>query len=93
MQCLAEFQNQDFPSSFSYSDLQAFFASGGMNMKYHNVSVLVGDYNPPDNLAEATLDVSYGAAISQGTTVWYWTVQGWMFDFANELYNRKSGME
>jgi len=86
--CLSEFQNTNFPSSFSYSDLQQFYSSSIMNMKYNNVSVLVGPYNPPDNLAEATLDVEYGSAVALDTTVWYWTVAGWMYDFASELFNR-----
>jgi subtilase family serine protease len=88
--CLAEFQNGAFPSSFSVSDVTTFYQGMGVPPVNASAWTFVGPYNPPDNLAEATLDVEYGSIISLNTSIWYWTVNGWIYSFANTLANAKS---
>jgi tripeptidyl-peptidase-1 len=79
--CLAEFQND---ASYSPDDLQAFNRE-----MFESVSVSqnIGPYtpNPPDG--ESTLDVQYGGAIALNTTLWFWTVDSWMYEFATQIFD------
>jgi len=80
--CLVEFQND---ASFSKSDLTYFQTQTGEAL--NNVAKIVGPYNPSSPDAEASLDVQYAAAIADNTTVWYWTVTGWLLDFSQAFFN------
>lgn len=80
--CLAEFQDDQ---SYNKKDLKDFSKQNDITPEI-TVSHVVGPFSPSDPDAESTLDVEYGAAIAQNTTVWFWTVDGWMYDFAVDLY-------
>jgi len=54
------------------------------------VTKIVGPYNPTSPDAESTLDVQYAAAIADNTTIWFWTVTGWLLDFSQAFFNAKN---
>jgi hypothetical protein len=37
------------------------------------------------------LFVRYGGAIALQSTLWFWTVDGWMYEFATDLFNATEG--
>lgn len=80
--CLAEFQND---RSFSATDLSSFQTQNSLPAVA--VAHIVGPYQPSVPDAEATLDVQYGSAIAINASVWFWTVDGWLLEFANDFYN------
>jgi tripeptidyl-peptidase-1 len=82
---LIEFEDD---TSFSETDL-SFFVQG---MAIPNVTVthIVGPYNATFPDAESTLDVQFGGAIAINASVWFWTVEGWMYEFATDLLNAAS---
>jgi hypothetical protein len=41
--------------------------------------------NPPDG--EATLDIQYLTSIGKNGTTGFWTLRGWIMDFAQDLLN------
>ncbi|KAA0149154.1 hypothetical protein FNF27_05923 [Cafeteria roenbergensis] len=47
----------------------------------------VGPFNGNEPQPESTLDVEYLGAVGGGNTNWYWTEQGWMLEFAQDLMN------
>lgn len=79
--CLAEFQND---RSFAASDLTYFDQQNALPQI--TVSKIVGPYQPSVPDAEATLDVQYGSSIAINASVWYWTVDGWMLEFAQDFF-------
>lgn len=82
--CLAEFQSD---ASFNYGDLSQFI----QQTQCHNFNVthVVGPFSPDSPDGESSLDVQYGGAVALGTDVWFWTVTGWMYEFATDLFNAK----
>lgn len=82
--CVAEFEDD---TSFSKSDLKLF--NERMNEKTR-VDKIVGPYDGSSPDAESTLDVQYASAIALNTTMWFWTVKGWMYDFATDLFKATS---
>jgi tripeptidyl-peptidase-1 len=82
--CVAEFQDD---ASFEESDNTDFNKQMLENVK---VNQKVGPFapNPPDG--ESTLDVQYAFSVALNTTSWFWTVDGWMMEFATDLFNAKS---
>jgi len=83
--CLVEFQDDQ---SYSKSDLKKF--AKGNDLPEIVVSHTVGPFSGSDPDAESTLDVQYGGAIALNTTVWFWTVEDWMYDFATDFLNTKN---
>eukprot|EP01132_Coremiostelium_polycephalum_P003184 gene3184-3988_t len=78
--CLAEFQND---GSYTKKDLQDFATATGTPLI--SVDKIVGPYTPSNPDIEASLDVQYGGATAQTASVWYWTVQGWMYEFSSDF--------
>jgi len=58
-------------------------------MAIPNITVdhIVGPFNDSSPDAESTLDVQYGGAIAINSSVWFWTVDGWMYEFATDIQN------
>eukprot|EP01112_Ceratiomyxa_fruticulosa_P012404 TRINITY_DN3431_c0_g1_i5.p1 TRINITY_DN3431_c0_g1~~TRINITY_DN3431_c0_g1_i5.p1 ORF type:complete len:570 (+),score=138.61 TRINITY_DN3431_c0_g1_i5:94-1803(+) len=83
--CLAEFQGYQ---SFEASDLTQFIQV--TSIPTFNVSTIIGPYSPGGGAIESALDVQYGGSVALDSTIWYWTVDGWMMEFATDLANRKS---
>jgi len=83
--CLAEFQDDQ---SYDKADLKKFSTENALTPAI-TVSHVVGPFSSSDPDAESTLDVEFGAAISQNTTVWFWTVEDWMYDFAVDVFATK----
>lgn len=82
--CLVEFQDDQ---SYNKKDLKLFAQKN--DIPDITVSHTVGPYSGGDPDAESTLDVQYGGAIAQGTTLWFWTVEDWMYDFATDFLAAK----
>jgi len=78
---LIEFEDDN---SFNQQDL-AYFQTQ-MAVMSTKVTNIVGPYNGNTPDAESTLDVQYATAIADNTTVWFWTVTGWMLDFAQVFF-------
>ncbi|GAM20880.1 hypothetical protein SAMD00019534_040550 [Acytostelium subglobosum LB1] len=78
--CLAEFQNDH---AFLPADLVTF--SQFMGIPPFNVSHTVGRFDTflPDD--ESILDVQYGGATAQSADLWFWVVDGWMYEFVAEM--------
>merc|ERR1712054_555019 len=81
--CLAEFQDD---RSFAASDLATFQSENDLPSNPVAQDHGVGPYSPQFPDAESTLDVEYAAGVATTAQVWFWTVDGWMLDFANEFY-------
>lgn len=79
---LVEFEDD---TSYSNTDLAAFVQQ--MAIPDINVDHIVGPYNGSSPDAESTLDVQYGGAIAINGSVWFWTVAGWMYEFATDIQN------
>jgi tripeptidyl-peptidase-1 len=79
--CVAEFLDS---ASFNKDDISAF--NYWMSENVH-VDKIVGDYDGSNPFFESSLDVQYGSSLALNTTFWFWTVKGWMFEFATELFN------
>jgi len=79
---LIEFEDD---TSFNPDDLATFVTDMGIP----NITVdhIVGPYNNSSPDAESTLDVQYGGAIAINASVWFWTVAGWMYEFATDIQN------
>jgi tripeptidyl-peptidase-1 len=78
-------------SGISFDDLFQF--QDLTNQKQQNISYIVGDFrfspiNPVDD--ESTLDVQYIMAMAPGADCSYWTVDGWLYDFATLVQQRQS---
>jgi subtilase family serine protease len=80
--CLVEFQDDQ---SYDKDDLTTF--SKQNDIPQIVVSHIVGPFDGSEPDAESTLDVQYGAAIALNSTVWFWTVADWMYDFATDFLN------
>eukprot|EP01111_Echinosteliopsis_oligospora_P014038 TRINITY_DN519_c0_g1_i1.p1 TRINITY_DN519_c0_g1~~TRINITY_DN519_c0_g1_i1.p1 ORF type:complete len:596 (-),score=161.62 TRINITY_DN519_c0_g1_i1:79-1818(-) len=78
--CLAEFQNDQ---SFNKKDLKTFATQTATNPI--DVTHIVGPFSGSSPDLESTLDVQYGGAIALGNDIWFWTVGGWMYEFASEI--------
>lgn len=78
--CLAEFQDD---RSFAASDLSDFQTEN--DLPNNPVYKIVGPYSPSIPDAESTLDVQYGSGVAVNSSVWFWTVDGWMAEFANDF--------
>jgi len=79
---LIEFMDDN---SFNAADL-AYFQSQ-CDVDATKVTKIIGPYNPTTPDAESTLDVQYAAAIADNTTIWFWTVTGWLLDFSQAFFN------
>eukprot|EP01133_Synstelium_polycarpum_P005256 gene5256-6083_t len=80
--CLAEFTND---ASYNANDLTTF--SKQTSTPLIDVDHVVGPYDGSYPDSESTLDVQYGGAVaSAGASIWFWTVRGWMYEFATDLY-------
>jgi subtilase family serine protease len=79
---LAEFQND---RSFAAADLTDFQSEN--DLPNNPVYKIVGPYQPNVPDAESTLDVQYGSGVAVNSSVWFWTVDGWMLEFANDFVN------
>jgi len=84
IQMPAEFQDD---SAFSPSDLKTFFKD--VALPDQRDTHRVGPFNDQVPDVEATLDTQYISAVGLGVDNWYWTSEGWMYTFANNLYNHK----
>ncbi|GAM20662.1 hypothetical protein SAMD00019534_038370 [Acytostelium subglobosum LB1] len=78
--CLVEFQDDQ---SYNKDDLNMFGKQ--MGIPAINVDRIVGPFAPQYPDTESTLDVQYGGAIAQTASIWFWTVDGWMYEFASDL--------
>ncbi|KAM9993654.1 hypothetical protein ACTFIZ_011623 [Dictyostelium cf. discoideum] len=78
--CLAEFAAD---RSYQPKDLKTFAAKTGTPLI--NVVKNVGPFQPTQPDLESTLDVQYGGATAQTADVWFWTVNGWMYEFSSDL--------
>jgi len=79
--CVAEFQDD---ASYNPSDLQQWNQQVGETTV---VNKNVGPFAPQFPDGEATLDVQYAFSVALNATSWFWTVQGWMYEFATALAN------
>jgi tripeptidyl-peptidase-1 len=82
--CVAEFQDDA-----SYADSDNTYFNQQM---LENVAVnqIVGPFDGSNPDAESTLDVQYAFSLALNATTWFWTVNGWMLDFATDLFNAKT---
>ncbi|GAM19570.1 hypothetical protein SAMD00019534_027450, partial [Acytostelium subglobosum LB1] len=78
--CLAEFQADQ---SFNKKDLKTFSTQTATPLI--NVEKIVGQYQPDQPDLESTLDVQYGGAVAETAQIWFWTVEGWMYEFSSDL--------
>jgi len=78
-QCVAEFTN------FGYldSDLQAY--DTGCGVQSANPFTAVGSYSPSPPDTECTLDVQMITSVGLNGTNFYYTIDGWVLDFAQAL--------
>jgi tripeptidyl-peptidase-1 len=81
-QGVAEFQGD---RSYNKQDLATFFDQ--TNLAAQTVQHIVGPYDGTDPDGEATLDVQYIMGVGQGAENWYWTSNGWMYDWATDFFN------
>jgi subtilase family serine protease len=82
---LIEFEDNP---AFLFSDLSLFAQQ--MAIPSFNVSKIVGPFNESSPNLESTLDVQYGGAIAINSTVWFWTEDGWMYEFATDILNTEN---
>jgi len=82
--CVAEFQDD---ASYADSDNTLFNQQMNENIA---VSKVVGPFNPSAPDGESTLDVQYAFAMGLNATTWFWTVDGWMYEFATDLFGTKT---
>ncbi|KAF2070099.1 hypothetical protein CYY_008583 [Polysphondylium violaceum] len=78
--CLAEFSDDQ---SFNKADLKTFATQTATPLI--NVDHIVGPFDGSNPDLESTLDVQYGGAVAETASVWFWTVKGWMYEFASDL--------
>jgi len=78
--CLAEFADDQ---SFNKNDLKTFATQTATPII--NVDHIVGPFSPSDPDLESTLDVQYAGAVAETASVWFWTVKGWMYEFASDF--------
>jgi len=78
--CLAEFSDDQ---SFNKKDLATFAKETATPLI--NVDHIVGPFQPDSPDLESTLDVQYGGAVAETASVWFWTVQGWMYEFVTDF--------
>ncbi|GAM20503.1 hypothetical protein SAMD00019534_036780 [Acytostelium subglobosum LB1] len=69
------------PSPFASSNNKSSIAliefyHGSGDMSYSNKDLLVPLY-----------DIQYGGALAQGSEIWYWTSNHWLYEFSNDLFN------
>jgi len=69
-------------NSFAQSDLTYFQQQNNLPQQQVPTSQIIGPYNPNRPDGEATLDIEYAWGVSYNTNAWYWTVEGWLLDFA-----------
>lgn len=79
--CVAEFQDD---ASYNPQDLQWWNSQVGEKTV---VNKNVGPFAPQFPDGEATLDVQYAFSLALNASSWFWTVQGWMYEFATALAN------
>jgi tripeptidyl-peptidase-1 len=79
--CVAEFQDD---ASYNQQDLTWWNQQVGETT---SVSKNVGPFAPQFPDGEATLDTQYAFALALNAQTWFWTVQGWMYEFATALMN------
>lgn len=80
--CLVEFMDY---SSFDNGSLETMEQQTGE--PHWLVKRVIGPFGG-DGL-ESVLDVQYGGSIARGTTVWFWTGQRWLLEFAQEFFAAK----
>lgn len=49
---------------------------------------IVGPYSGMNPDAESQLDIEYASTLGLNSTYWFWTVQGWMMEFSNDLFSK-----
>ncbi|KAA0150803.1 hypothetical protein FNF31_06951 [Cafeteria roenbergensis] len=81
-QAAAEFQG--YPA-YAQDDLTTFIQQTAIPT--FSIAKKIGPFNGNEPQPESTLDVQYLGAVGGGNTNWYWTEQGWMFEFAQDLMN------
>jgi tripeptidyl-peptidase-1 len=81
-QSVAEFQDD---ASYNKQDLQTFFKQ--TEIAEQTVADTVGPYDGTYPDTEATLDTQYIMAVGQKEVDWYWTSNGWMYDWATNFFN------
>lgn len=72
-------------TSFSQSDLTYFQNANNLIEQEVPTSQIVGPYEPQFPDTEATLDIQYAWGVSYNTAAWYWTVEGWLLEWALEF--------
>jgi tripeptidyl-peptidase-1 len=77
---LFEFMNYN---AWSGADLARFVTE--MGIPNITVNQIEGVFNTTELGGESTLDVQYGGAIAISADVWYWTVDGWMYEMCTDL--------
>lgn len=83
--CVAEFQDD---ASFAQSD-NSYFNQQMVEKIPTNIKI-VGPYDPSNPDGESTLDVQYAYSVALNSSAWFWTVDGWMLEFATDLFNAKA---
>jgi subtilase family serine protease len=82
-QCAVEFESGLY---YVPEDLKQF--TNGMSLPQPNPVAHIGGFKPgnqPDG--ESTLDVQYLTAVGQNGTNTFWVLNGWLLDFAQDLFN------
>jgi len=82
--CVAEFEGDA-----SYADSDNTYFNKEM-MESIKVNTKVGPFNPSQPDGESTLDVQYAFSIALNSTSFFWTVDGWMLEFSQDLFNAKN---
>ena len=85
-QTVVEFQNDD---CFNKQDLDYFLHDNGLAAVNVSKSDVIGtcDMNTQNPDVEATLDIQYQLGVNTKTVEYYVSVQDWLYQYANLLYN------
>ena len=85
-QTVVEFQNDN---CFNKNDLDYFLHDNGLPSVNISKKKIIGvcDMNTPAPDIEATLDIQYQLGVNVNTEEHYVSVQDWLYQYANDLYN------
>ena len=84
---VAEFEDN---RAFNDSDLAYFQSQNLLPSNPVPQSQIIGPFNPKLPNLESTLDIQYAGGVSYNTSNWYYTVRGWMLEFADILNSATS---
>ena len=85
-QSIVEFQNDE---CFNEADLNSFLNDNALGHINISKKDIIGncDLSTEDPDIEATLDIQYQVGVNTNATQYYVSVQDWLYQFANILYN------